>query len=389
MLCMYIIAAIIVPDFLQSKKHRPFLPLAHFNLAITRYSQKWRVERRIVDQSLRPATAVTYHAMQIAKAHAFLRQVLRRPGQTTEYIRQCGYDVKESGDHFVRIADELVTLASESMLPGALLVNDFPALRYLLDWFPGTGFNYEMVNAPFDMVKEDLARHYQVFVRGVVLMVIFSSQCKGEEEIALKNAAASMYAGGAETTVSTLWSFLLALLLYPDVEKRAHAEIDRTIGRTRLPAFSDRPSLPYVDAICKELIRWRLPLPLGIAHATTEDDVYGRYFIPKGTTVLPNTWAILHDPDVYPDPEAFKPERFLTEGGKLKEDPICPGRHLVDSIVWVVVASVLAAFKVDKKIDERGKEIAVEDEYKDGLISYVSQDDLWVSALIYGRQDIR
>jgi cytochrome P450 len=85
---------------------------------------------------------------------------------------------------------------------------------------------------------------------------------------------------------------LLALLLYPDVQKRAQAEIDRVIGRGRLPGFSDRPNLPYIDGICKELLRWRLVLPLGVAHATTEDDVYCGYFIPKGTTVLPNTWCV-------------------------------------------------------------------------------------------------
>jgi hypothetical protein len=61
---------------------------AHFNLAITRYSPKWRVERRIVDQSLRPAVAVTYHPMQTDKAHAFLRRVLRKPEKTMEYLKQ-------------------------------------------------------------------------------------------------------------------------------------------------------------------------------------------------------------------------------------------------------------------------------------------------------------
>ena len=74
------------------------------------------------------------------------------------------------------------------------------------------------------------------------------------------------------------------------MQKRAQGEIDRVIGRERLPGFSDRSRLPYVDAMCKELLRWRLVLPLGVAHATTEDDVYKGYFIPKGTTVLPNTW---------------------------------------------------------------------------------------------------
>jgi cytochrome P450 len=51
--------------------------------------------------------------------------------------------------------------------------------------------------------------------------------------------------------------------------------------------------MPYVDAVCKEILRWRLVLPLGVAHATTEDNVYKGYFIPKGTTVLPNTWCVL------------------------------------------------------------------------------------------------
>lgn len=62
---------------------------AHFNLAITRYGHKWRVERRIIDQSLRPAIAVTYQSMQTVKAHAFLRNVLRRPENAMEYLKQC------------------------------------------------------------------------------------------------------------------------------------------------------------------------------------------------------------------------------------------------------------------------------------------------------------
>ncbi|KAI0295091.1 cytochrome P450 [Multifurca ochricompacta] len=374
---------------------RPVIPIiemmeAHFNLAITRYSDKWRVERRIVDQSLRPAVAVTYYPMQIAKAHAFLRQTMEYLKHFTGAVVMSltyGYDVKESGDHYVAIAEELLTLASESILPGALLVNDFPALKHIPDWFPGTAFkqrarhgkklSYEMVNAPFNMVKEDLlkgtAKHSLVHDN--------LDECKGDEETALKNAAASVYAAGAETTISTLSSFLLSLLLYPDVQQHAQAEIDRVIGRTRLPAFSDRPNLPYIDAICKELLRWRLVLPLSVAHATTEDDVYNGYFIPKGTTVLPNTWGILHDPEVYPDPETFKPERFLTEDGKVKDDPLlmyafgygrrmCPGRHLVDSTLWILVASVLSAFKVHKKIDMNGNEIPVEGLYGDGLISH-------------------
>jgi cytochrome P450 len=78
----------------------------------------------------------------------------------------------------------------------------------------------------------------------------------------------------------------------------------------------------------------------------------------------------LHDPETYPDPEEFKPERFLNEDGSVREDPalslafgvgkrICPGRHLVDSTVFIVTSSVLSVFNVTKAKDKDGNEIPV------------------------------
>ncbi|KAI0063359.1 cytochrome P450 [Artomyces pyxidatus] len=382
---------------------RPIIPMidmmeAHFNLAITPYSQKWRTERRIIDQSLRPSAAMAYLPMQRAKAHAFLRQVLRDPEHTIGHLKHFtgavvmslvyGYDVQETNDRFIDIAERLLNLASESILPGAVLVNDFPSLQYLPEWLPGMGFkerarygmqlSKEMVNAPFDMVKEEMAKGT---ARHSLVRDNLMDGLDEEGENALRNAAASVYAAGAETTISTLTSFILVLLLYPKVQRRAQAELDAVVGRGRLPDYDDRPRLPYVEAICKELLRWRLVLPLGVAHATTEDDVYNGYFIPKGATVLPNSWAILHDARAYPEPDTFRPERFLGADGALRDDPrlsaafgfgrrICPGRHLVDTTLWVLVASVLSVFNIEKAKDEHGREIPVECAYTDTLISH-------------------
>jgi len=58
-------------------------------------------------------------------------------------------------------------------------------------------------------------------------------------------------------------SFLVAMLLYPDIQKKAQAELDSVIGRERLPTFEDRPNLPFIDAVCKEVLRWRPVTPLG------------------------------------------------------------------------------------------------------------------------------
>ena len=64
-------------------------------------------------------------------------------------------------------------------------------------------------------------------------------------------------------TVSAMYSFFLALVLFPQVQRRGQAEIDAVIGRDRLPSFDDRLHLPYIDAVCKELMRWRMVTPMG------------------------------------------------------------------------------------------------------------------------------
>lgn len=75
---------------------------------------------------------------------------------------------------------------------------------------------------------------------------------------------------------------ILALLLNPFVQSQGQEQIDLVVGRRRLPSFSDMDQLPYITAICREIMRWKPVLPVGIYHASTEDDVYDGYFIPKG-----------------------------------------------------------------------------------------------------------
>jgi cytochrome P450 len=65
-------------------------------------------------------------------------------------------------------------------------------------------------------------------------------------------------------TVSSMYSLFLALALFPQVQTRAQAELDLVIGRDRLPTFDDRPRLPYIEAFCKELMRWFVVVPMGM-----------------------------------------------------------------------------------------------------------------------------
>lgn len=80
------------------------------------------------------------------------------------------------------------------------------------------------------------------------------------------------------------------MAMNPDVQRQAQAELDRVIGRTRLPDLHDRDSLPYVNALLKELTRWHVIAPIAIPHTASEDDEYNGYYIPKGSIIIPNLW---------------------------------------------------------------------------------------------------
>jgi len=115
--------------------------------------------------------------------------------------------------------------------------------------------------------------------------------------------------------------FFLAMILNPKVMKKAQEELDQVVGKEELPDFSHKDNLPYIDALVKEVLRWSPPLPISLPNRAMQDDFYRGYSIPEGATIIQNVWGIFRDPNVYPDPEAFNPDRFLKDG---KIDPLVP-----------------------------------------------------------------
>ena len=78
------------------------------------------------------------------------------------------------------------------------------------------------------------------------------------------------------------------MLYNPAAARKAQEELDRVVGRERLPTFGDESSLPYVNAWLKELNRWHPIVPLAVPHSVTEDDMYEGYYMPKGETIIGN-----------------------------------------------------------------------------------------------------
>jgi cytochrome P450 len=167
------------------------------------------------------------------------------------------------------------------------------------------------------------------------------------------------------------------MLMYPEVQRKAQAEIDALFDGERLPTLADRPQLPYCDAVCKELKRWHTIGPLGVPHVTTAEEEYRGMRIPKGSIVQTNVRHIHHDDRNYVDPHSFVPERWLPEkAADMPYDPsqvafgfgrrICPGRHLADKTTFSAMIHILSVYTIGP---EPGKPVPTQLAYIDGTVS--------------------
>lgn len=296
--------------------------------------------------------------------------------------------MKENNDPFVDLANRAMDQFSRSTATGAFMVDIIPSLAKVPEWFPGAGFKRmarewhatleEMASAPYKFVKDQMTADNAT--KSFTSDLLEGRTLSVEEDHVVKWSAASLYSGGADTTVSSIYSLFLAMLLFPSVQKKAQAEIDTVVGPDRLPSFSDRHSLPYMEAFTKEILRWNVVAPLAVPHRVIEDDVYEGYYIPKGSLVIPNIWFMLNDPQRYANPSEFNPERFLGNDGKEPEtDPrticfgfgrrICPGLHLADASIWISAVMTLAVFDISKVV-KNGVEITPEVEPSSGTVSH-------------------
>jgi len=188
-----------------------------------------------------------------------------------------------------------------------------------------------------------------------------------------------------DTTSTTLQWWLLAMIAYPEFQRKAHAELDEVVGSARPPTFADLPSLPYIRAMVKETLRWTLTIPLGAPHVSSADDWYEGMFIPKGTTIFQNMLVLNSDPEVYgSDGNLFDPARYLPENGRVKVPDgreegyttfgfgrrICPGRHIAENTLSIDIATLLWAMRFERPEGVQA-ELELRNFSKGGLSAYV------------------
>ncbi|KAF8889555.1 cytochrome P450 [Gymnopilus junonius] len=364
------------------------------NIVLLPYGKIWRFHRKICQQNFRAEAARDYHPLLLKKCGEMLLQLLVDPQNFEQHnkmfsisvalITMFGYEIKSLEDPCIVAAEESIRLAGPLLFPGGSWLNIVPALRYIPSWFPGAvtrkvaakvrELTEEVWRIPFEDVKRRVAE-------GVAIPSFVSNFLKqkaevgasGEQEKAVINIAFTVYSAASDTTISATGSFFYLMACNPEIQRKAQAEIDRIICPGRLPNFEDRPSLPYIDAIYREVLRFKPPVPLGVAHSIIEDDYYRGYYIPKGTMIFANIWAMTRDAQIYPEPLKFKPERFLDSNGNLNGDDrvlaygfgrrACVGKYIASDTLWITFASVLACFNIDKCTDKFGNVIGFNDDY--------------------------
>eukprot|EP00105_Crassostrea_gigas_P017506 XP_011435295.1 PREDICTED: cytochrome P450 2C14-like [Crassostrea gigas] len=178
----------------------------------------------------------------------------------------------------------------------------------------------------------------------------------------LKISVREFFGAGTETTSTTLRWALLFLIHFPDWQKKLRDDIDAVIGQSQ-PKMEHKEQLPLVEAFILEVQRHANIFPL-TPHAPKEDFTYKGYYLPKGTFVFFALDSVLTDPDIFPEPSKFKPERFLDDSGKCTGEQkeklipfstgrrVCLGESLAKMELFLFLTRFLQKFEVQPENPE-------------------------------------
>ncbi|KAK7462926.1 hypothetical protein VKT23_007506 [Stygiomarasmius scandens] len=360
----------------------------NLDMVLISHTERWRKMRRASETALGLRMAMNYQYKQAEESVLLAHDLLKKSSDwkfhthrtASSNILSIVYDlpsVQSSNDPILAFMDYYVSRSAEALLPGSHMVDTFPILDYLPDvlahWRRKAGKDFQKFTNKFEKMflkikSKSLAGMEQ---RPSFCATLVETEAKhGMSDVESSWLAGVLYAAGQETSTTVLHWFLFIMLLFPEVQRQAQDELDRVVGRSRLPSPADMKHLPYIQAIVKEIVRWKPPTPIGVPHASNEDDYYDGFFIPKGTVIIPNVWHLNRDPEIYgPDADQFRPERHLDQQGNLRDPKddghftfgfgqrVCVGRHVANNFLSIAFATILWALRIEPVKDHAGNDI--------------------------------
>jgi cytochrome P450 len=354
---------------------RPHLPVVNGLVSrekrsVWLHTAQWSERRRIMHQLLSGSAMAKYAEYQELESTQMLAEYVYQPDKW--WVHHGRY----SNSVIHRIAlGERIPCASQKLAdifrvviefvtqgPPMNTIDCFPALSKLpksFQWWRRRAeilgqSTFDVYSAYWTPIKKSImagnATH--CFARDV--LVGEGAKFSGDEQDAMY-LALQLVEAGSDTTRASLNIFVMAAITYPDIFQMARAEVDRVCGSNaeRLPVFADELAMPYVNALIKELLRWR---PLFIwtpEHSLTEDLEFEGYYFPRGTSFVLNHYALSTDPAAFEEPETLKPDRWLDGherdilkglwifGGGRR---VCVGYRLAQRSLFINVARLLYCY---------------------------------------------
>ncbi|KAG2108927.1 cytochrome P450 [Suillus discolor] len=340
------------------------------SIGLVRVGDRFRRMRRAIHTHLQPKAAEAYQPLQMSFAKNTVLNILDDPSNFHNHVLSYagttilkvayGKNTHTSAtDPEVKEIRQSAAMFNTVMRPGAYWVDTIPWLRNL-PWY-GRKLKRDFENSQkifsgqMNRLKQQLQSNVDAgpsFGR----YVLENQQLLGLSESEAHFLPANFFAAGIDATAAAICTVLMAAACFPEEQARVQDELDAVVGRHRAPTFADQQSFPFLNAFISEAFRWRPVTPDGFPHRATEDVIWENYCIPAGTTVVGSSWAISRDSEVYPDPDVFKPQRWMNDQGGLRDDltffiygfgrRVCPGVHLANRSVWINSALLFWAFQL-------------------------------------------
>ncbi|KAI1121293.1 cytochrome P450 [Nemania abortiva] len=364
-----------------------------YRFLMLRYGDNWRMFRKLGHQLLNARASKMYIPYQLLESKQLLYELLRQPEMFFESFRRYsnslsthiiyGWRTTAHDDpRLLQVFEGFYNFGLLAQTGAAAFADFFPVLRYLPDFMIPTKARAKALHRKEMKMYLDLWLEAKRSIEaGTIKECLCVDMTKQQEIEGFTDEQAAYIAGsfleaGSDTTAATLYGFVCAILLFPNVQEKAQRELDDVIGSSRLPTLDDEFSLPYIRACVKESLRWMPTAVLGgVPHATTREDVYMGYRIPAGAGVVNNVYAIHMDENRYPNSRVFDPERFLGDTqsaaeAALNPDPaardhfvfgsgrrICLGMHIAERSLFIAIARMLWAFEFRSVKDSQGNDI--------------------------------
>ncbi|KAK0462942.1 cytochrome P450 [Desarmillaria tabescens] len=343
---------------------------------LTPAGERFKKMRRALHSHLQPKSVASYSPILMRTARQNMLDIIQDPERHQDHAKRYAAAVVMAlaygkvppsyEDPEVQSVNRCLTRLGLTMRAGAWKVDILPLLKfvpgYLRPLKDGHAEELGLFKNLLQEVRDQIARGDEVPSSfGKYLIERQNEYQLNDDETAY--LAGSMFGAGSDTTASAISVAVMAATCYPETQKKVQEELDAVIGRDRPPTFADQDILPQTMAFVLESFRWRPVTSGGFPHKATRDIIWNNYCIPKGASVIGNVWSVGRDPAVFPDPETFKPQRWIAEDGTLRDDirsypfgfgrRVCPGQHIATASTYINTALTLWAFNLRE--DEKEK----------------------------------